>query len=98
METQVNELLDSGVTSNRTRGYALTFGGTEGSMLGQNDDCLVGGKTNWWLRTNLVGKKKQIWWERRIGAPTKTNLAGTKNWRPDKNYFGGNTYYDYDKN
>ena len=35
METQVNELLDSGVTSNRTRGYALTFGGTEGSMLGR---------------------------------------------------------------
>ena len=32
-ETQVNDLLASEVTSKRTRGYALTFGGTEGSTL-----------------------------------------------------------------
>ena len=32
-ETQVNDLLASGATSKRTRGYALTFGGTEGLML-----------------------------------------------------------------
>ena len=32
-ETQVNGSLASGVTSKLTRGYTLTFGGTEGVML-----------------------------------------------------------------
>ena len=33
---RVKEVLASGVTSKRTRGYALTFGGTDGSMLGRS--------------------------------------------------------------
>ena len=54
---------------------------------------------NWMPKTNLGGRKK-------------TNLAGTKvlvgtknwrldkntNWHPNKNYFGGNTYYKYNNN
>ena len=38
-ETRVNGSLASGVTSKRTRGYALTFGGTEGSMLVRREWC-----------------------------------------------------------
>ena len=52
----------------------------DGSMLGQNDSCFVfcwGPKLIW-------REKKLIWWER-TGALPKTNLAGTKNWRPNKN-------------
>jgi len=47
-ETQVNYLLVSGVTSKRNRGYALTFGGTEGSMLGRREwfDVVTKGMVN----------------------------------------------------
>ena len=34
-ETRVIDLLDSGVTPKRTRGYAFTFGGTDGLKLGR---------------------------------------------------------------
>ena len=36
-DTRVKDLLASGVTSKRTRGYTLTFGGTEGSILGRRE-------------------------------------------------------------
>ena len=26
----------------------------DGSMLGRNDGCFVGAKTNWWLKSNLA--------------------------------------------
>ena len=42
-------------------------------------------KTNCWPKTALVGTtKKVITRERRIGTPTKTNLAGMMNWQPNK--------------
>ena len=88
-----------------SKGMVLCWKEGDGSMLGSRIGSFVGFQTgNWMPKTNLKGKKKTnlageiIWQEQRIGAPTKTNLAGTKNWHPDKNYFGRNTYYEYNNN
>ena len=46
---------------------------------------LSGSKTNCWPKTNLAGTtKKVITREQRIDTPTKSNLAVTMNWRPNK--------------
>ena len=53
-------------------------------MLGPRIGSFVGFQTgNWMPKTNLAGKKKTNL------AGTK-KMAGTKNWLPDKNLFGGN--------
>ena len=56
----------------------------DGSMLGLRICSFVGFQTgNWMPKTNLAGKKKTDM----AGAK---KMAGKKNWRPDKNQFGGN--------
>ena len=40
-------------------------------------------KNNLERKKKLIWQERKIWRERRIGAPTKTNLAGMI-WRPDK--------------
>ena len=51
----------------------------DGSMLDPRIGCFVGFQTGNWM-------PKLIWWEREkntLAGPKK--LAGTKNWRPNKN-------------
>ena len=57
------------------------------ALLGPRIGCLEGFQTGNWVLKNLAGKKKKT-------LATKTNLAGAKNWRPDKNYLDGNEYYE----
>ena len=45
-----------------------------------------------WLEQNQIGGNEEL------EPRQKTNLVGTKNWRPDKNYFRGNTYDEYGNN
>ena len=71
-------------------------------MLGRREwfDAGPKGMVRCWIEGNgsMLGPRIGSLWGFIGNWTPKTNLAGTKNWRPNKNYFGKNKYYEYGNN